>query len=138
MQKLFIPSTLTTPEISFSPEDNYFMIKGNSAPEDVRSLYYPVIEWIRIFVDDLLEGEYPKYNKENPLRFQTDLHYFNSSSAKFLFDIFNELKRLQTKEFPLVIDWNYESDDLDQKEAGIDIALLVEMEFNYIAHQKNN
>ena len=94
MQRLYIEKTENTPEINFSPDENIFTIKGSSSPEDVRAMYYPVIEWIKIFIDDVLEGEFNEYSSENPLRMQTDLAYFNSSSAKFFFDIFFELKRL--------------------------------------------
>ena len=135
MQKLYIGPTQSTPEINFSPAENIFIIRGTSSPEDVRALYYPVIEWLRIFVDDVLEGELPQYSLENPVRLQTDLEYFNSSSAKFLFDIFTELKRLLTKNVRLNIEWYYDREDLDQKEAGTDISLLVELDFTFI--QKN-
>jgi hypothetical protein len=132
MQRLYIKQTDTTPEINFSPDENIFIIRGNSSPEDVRALYYPIIEWIRIFIDDLIEGEYRKYSTENPLRMQTDLEYFNSSSAKFFYDIFSELKRLKSAGIPVVVEWMYDHEDIDQKEAGSDIALLVEMEFVFI------
>ncbi|MCU0474199.1 MAG: DUF1987 domain-containing protein [Bacteroidales bacterium] len=136
MQKLHIEQTLTSPEIYLSPEENKFYIRGTSAPEDVRALYYPVIEWIRIFIDDILEGEFKKFTDENPVRLQIDLSYFNSSSAKFLFDILNEFKRLLSSGTPVLVEWNYEEGDPDMEDAGNDISLLVGMEFSYIAKQK--
>ena len=138
MQKILIQRTLTSPEIYFSPEENIFFIRGNSAPEDVRALYYPVIEWIRIFIDDVLDGEFKEFNADNPLRFQIDLSYFNSSSAKFLFDILTELKRLHNSGTPVLIEWHYEEGDPDMEDAGNDISLLVGMEFSYIAKQKDS
>jgi hypothetical protein len=138
MKRLFIPKTANTPEINFSPDENLFLIRGTSAPEDVRAMYYPVAEWIKILVDDILEGEYKNYSPENPLRMQTDLEYYNSSSAKFIYDIFAELKRLNDSEIPVIVDWTYDEEDLDQKEAGEDIALLVEMKFNFIPKKRMN
>lgn len=132
MQKLYIQRTSLTPEIHFSPKDNLFVISGTSSPEDVRALYYPVIEWIKLFIDDILEGEIAQYSSSSPLKMQADLYYFNSSSAKFLYDIFTELKRLPENGIPVIVDWLYDHDDTDQKEAGADIASLVGMEFNYI------
>jgi hypothetical protein len=132
MQKLHIQPTQTTPEILLSPKDNLFLIKGTSSPEDVRALYYPVIEWIKIFIDDILEGEISQYSSSSPLKMMTDLNYFNSSSAKFLFDIFIELKRLPEAGIPVIVDWHYDQDDTDQKEAGADIALLAGMEFRFV------
>jgi hypothetical protein len=136
MQKLYISSTPKTPEIHFSPEENIFLIRGSSSPEDVRAMYYPVIDWIKTFVDNILEGKVYNYSTENPLKFQADLAYFNSSSAKFIYDIFSELKRLTPSVIPVVVEWFYDEEDIDLKEAGMDIASLVEMEFTYIPKNK--
>lgn len=135
MQPLYIKATDASPEILLSPQKNSFFIRGKSAPEDVRALYYPVIEWIKIFIDDILEGEYNSFNNENPFKFQIDLSYFNSSSAKFLYDIFLELKRLIPTGIPVTLEWIYEEGDTDMKEAGADISLLAGFDFNYV--QKN-
>jgi hypothetical protein len=138
MQKLYIEPTNSTPEIYFSPEENKFSIRGTSSPEDVRALYYPVIEWMKIFVDDVMDGEFPSFNNGNPIKFQTDLSYFNSSSAKFLFDIFTELKRIVDINTPIIVEWIYDPEDPDQKEAGNDIAMLVGMEFTFVPKTVRN
>jgi hypothetical protein len=132
MQKFAVEPTFLTPKICFSPDDNEFYIGGVSAPEDVRSLYYPVIDWINRFLDEVLAGMYKIYNHENPLRFKIDVSYFNSSSAKFFFDILTELKRLPPAGYPVKVEWFYEKEDSDLKEAGEDISTLVEMEFDFI------
>ena len=132
IQKLYINPTNVTPEVNFSPEDNIFFIRGISSPEDVRALYYPVIEWVKKYIDDLLSVRSNGYILNSPLKFSTDLLYFNSSTAKFLYDIFLELKRLIPSGIPFIIEWFYEEDDLDQKEAGSDISLLVGLEFSYV------
>jgi len=132
IKEIYIAPTNLSPEIKFSPEQNIFLIKGNSAPEDVRSLYYPVIEWMKLFVDEIINADHKLFNDGNPLNLETDLHYFNSSSAKFIHDIFMELKRLTDSGIPVKVNWYYDVEDLDQKEAGEDIAFLAEMEFNYI------
>ena len=136
MQKLYIKPTDTTPEILLSPEENIFLIRGTSSPEDVRAMYYPVIEWIKTFINDILEGEKNSYSPDFPLKFQIDLAYFNSSSAKFLFDIFSELKRLISSQIPVIVEWFYDEEDIDLKDAGTDIALLAGMDFSYILKNK--
>lgn len=132
MHKLYISPTSSSPEINFSPEENIFLIRGTSSPEDVRALYYPVIEWVNSFINNILEGKNKRYTPENPLKFQADLAYFNSSSAKFFYDIFYELKRLIPAGIPVVVEWHYDEEDIDLKEAGKDIASLAGMEFTYI------
>jgi len=132
MDNLFIASTHSTPEILFSPEENIFRVSGISRPEDVRALYYPVIEWIKQFADNLIDNQIRKYSAENPFRFQVDLKYFNSSSAKFLYDILIEVKRLHSSSIPVMVEWYYENDDPDLLEAGNDLSILAEMQFKYI------
>jgi hypothetical protein len=132
MQKLYISPTPTTPEINFSPEENIFIIRGTSAPEDVREVYYPVIDWFKKFTDSIIEGSTVKFTPANPFILKIDLEYFNSSSAKFLYDIFFELRRFAPAGIPFSISWYYDEDDVDMKEAGYDISLLVETEFVYI------
>ncbi len=136
MQTLYIEETENTPEINFSPENNVFLIRGTSSPEDVRALYYPVIEWIKIFIDDILEGEYKKFDNNNPLSFQIDMSYFNSSSAKFFYDIFCELKKATSSGIPIVVKWFYDEEDIDMKDAGIDISQLSELEFTFVPKPK--
>jgi hypothetical protein len=132
MQKLYVRPTPTTPEVIFSPEENIFLLRGISSPEDVREMYYPVIEWFKKFTDSILEGNIVRFSSENPLILKIDLDYFNSSSAKFLYDIFFELKKLTPAGIPFSIQWHYEEEDIDMKEAGYDISLLVGTEFTYI------
>ncbi len=132
MHKFYLQQTPVIPEILLSPDENIFFIQGTSAPEDVRSIYYPVIEWMREFTDELINETQKKYTTENPLRFRIDLAYFNSSSAKFLYDILLELRKLCTSEIPAIVEWCYEAEDVDMVEAGEDIAELAEMEFTYI------
>ena len=132
MEKLYFPPTPTSPEINFSPEEKIFFMRGISRPEDVRRLYYPVIEWFREYIDTILEDNSNPYSPDSPLKFQVDLEYFNSSSAKFLYDIFLELKRLISSGIPVILEWLYDEEDTDLREAGSDIASLIEMEFTYV------
>jgi hypothetical protein len=136
LQKLFIEATKTTPEIYFSPDENIFSIKGLSSPEDVRAMYYPVIEWIKIFIDDIIEGSINTFNKENPFILKIDLEYFNSSSAKFIFDILSELNRLNLNDLKFIVEWFHEEEDTDMMDAGADIAQLAGMEFTFVSKTK--
>lgn len=133
MQKLHYPPGPYSPEIYFSPDERIFFMRGISSPEDVRGTYYPVIEWLRSYIDSLLEGNSNHYSITVPLKFQVDLEYFNSSSAKFLYDILLELKRLVSTRIPMIVEWLYDEEDTDMQEAGSDIAMLLEMEFTYVA-----
>jgi len=118
-----------SPEIILAPEENKFIIAGKSAPEDVRSIYYPVIEWMEDFMVWVREKK--PYTDARPLILQIDLEYFNSSSAKFLFDILTGLQTLGNEGVPVEVQWLYDEEDIDLREAGEDLALLCEMQFKY-------
>jgi hypothetical protein len=129
-------ATEISPEIFLSPAENRFVISGNSAPEDVRELYYPVLSWMKEFISQVRRNNI--YTDKNPLIFKIDLEYFNSSSTKFLFDIFTLLKDLNNEGVPVVIEWYHDAEDTDLREAGEDLALLCEIEFKYCPKPKNH
>ncbi len=136
MQKLFIEEGRRTPEIMLSPDDRLFYIRGTSSPEDVMQMYYPVIEWIKRFADEIKGGRCNIFNKDNPINFKMDLSYFNSSSAKFFHDIFSEMKQLEADGIKVIVEWCYEENDPDMKEAGSDFSDMLEMEFVFTAKKE--
>jgi len=135
MERLYFSPTNAAPEIIFSLEENIFSITGTSRPEDVRSLYYPVIDWLKRLVDNIINGNHYNFSSENPFKLKIDLSYFNSSSAKFLFDIFSELKSISASGTPVVVEWYYDNDDPELKEAGEDISSMAGMKFKYVAKE---
>ena len=135
MKSFLHKATDLTPEIILSPEENKFVISGKSAPEDVRGLYYPVLEWLEEFAAGVRKSS--PYTDSKPLRFMLDLEYFNSSSAKFLFDIFTQLKQMNSDGVPVDIEWYYDEEDIDLREAGEDLALLCELPFKYCAKSRD-
>ncbi len=133
MEALIIEQTETCPSLTFDPAKNIFEITGVSGPEDVRSFYYPVIEWLGKFKTEIIEEKRFVYDKDHPLDFNIELSYFNSSSAKFLFDIFSILCDLYKEGQHVKIYWFFEEGDDDLREAGEDMSELLEIPFNYIA-----
>ena len=132
MQKLFIKEGHRTPEIIFSPDENLFCIRGTSSPEDVRTMYYPVIEWIREFTEEQKNDSHKNFTDEDPMKFQMDLSYFNSSSAKFFYDMLSELKKLEESGTSVRIEWYYDEDDTDMKDAGDDFSGMLDMKFDFL------
>lgn len=135
MEKFHVLPKDHCPEILLSPDDNVFLIKGISRPEDIREVFYPVIKWMTEYRDGL-QKENNMFNEENPLIWQFDLEYFNSSSAKFLFDMVNILKSIHEDGTPVTITWIYDSEDTDNLEAGEDLAYLAEIDFLFLKRQE--
>jgi hypothetical protein len=135
MQRLHFQPTHSAPEIYLSQDEKLFFIRGVSSPEDVRLIYYPVLEWIRNY-SSMLTGEgIVRFTEKAPMKFTIDLDYYNSSSAKFLYDIFIELRKISAKGIPVVIEWTYDADDPDMKEAGEDMSTLLGMKFALVQRQ---
>ena len=134
MKTLSLKATHNTPRIYFSPSESRFEIMGKSAPEDVRGLYYPVIAWVNEFIKETKSNN--PFTRENPLILSLDLDYFNSSSAKFLYDIITGLKELKAGGVPLIVEWHYEHDDSDLREAGEDMAVLSQIEFKFCPEER--
>lgn len=132
MESLRIERTNISPEISLNHSDRTFRVHGSSRPEDVRTLYYPVVKWMDNYKEFICKPHNSPFTKDKPLVFEFDLDYFNSSSAKFLYDIIFALKNIRDCGIPVKVAWFYDADDIDMQEAGEDLAILAEIDFEYI------
>ncbi|MBL4888377.1 MAG: DUF1987 domain-containing protein [Flavobacteriaceae bacterium] len=131
MEVINIKGTEHTPRVVFDHNSNKFEIRGDSRPENARQFYEPLIKWL----DDY--NKYIYWIKEqghavNSIDFIFNLEYFNSTSAKFLLDIFLQLKEFNKESDLFKVKWHYDEMDTDMKESGEEFELMVEMKFEYI------
>ena len=129
---MIIEATSNSPKIVFDTENHNFSITGISRPEDVRSFYFPVLEWFeRLYKEEVETGKFT-FGKDNPLNIHIRLTYFNSSSAKFLYDIFIEISKLVKKGQSVNIFWHYDKKDDDMLEAGEEMSEIAGIPFEYV------
>ena len=83
MEHLKIEATDVLPEIDFDFNNHIFYIRGESYPEDVTVFYGPLMEKL----EDCL-----KTVQGAAVKFNFELIYFNSSSAKVILGIFDQLE----------------------------------------------
>jgi len=102
---MIIAATNRTPEIIFSASG--CTVKGECYPEDITELSKPVMKKL---AKDLAQSDAYSINIE--------LHYFNSSSAKFLFDVFEFLDNAASQGKEIEVTWFYRQDDDSMEEAG--------------------
>ena len=102
-----IEATSRTPLIEIN--SGYCLIKGECYPEDISEISIPIMKEIE---QELLSVE--KFVLE------LELYYFNSSSAKFLFDFFEFLEETAEAGREIVIQWCYRTEDDTMLEAGED------------------
>lgn len=113
-----IEGTSKTPAVSFDPKTGSLQVKGCSIPENADRFYTPVF--------DLIEAYVAAPAARTVVRIE--LTYFNSSSAKYLLDIFKRLEDLHVSGASRVlVEWCHAPGDLDMAEAGNDFRSLLEL-----------
>lgn len=128
MNSLIIGATQITPEINFNTEKKIFVISGESRPENVKDFFEPILKWLNDYFS-IADA------KEKHL-FQIKLEYFNSSSAKYLLTILKKIGNYFNEGYNINIDWYFESDDDDMKEAGEQMSEMTKLPFNFIEVDK--
>lgn len=127
MEKLNLAPTLNTPGIILDPVENKFELKGESRPENVRSFYLPILDWLEKFANEV-SGTDP----DSPLEFSFNFEYFNSTSAKYILDIFKILNSINSKGKAVKVSWHYEEDDEDMYEVGMEMSRMSGIAFEYV------
>jgi hypothetical protein len=130
MEKLVIEPTANSPRIILDPENRNFEFAGESRPENVRKFYLPVLEWLESYTkaQEALSDD----KRTSGLQCQFNFEYFNSTSAKYILDIFKSLNAINALGIELDIKWLYEEDDEDMLEVGQEMSRMSKLPFEYI------
>lgn len=121
--KLKISASKITPYILIDPGKELFIIKGKSSPEDTVKFYALVFLGLKNYI---MTGR-------DKLSVHVSLTYFNSSTAKCLFDLMKILKNIKSCGIEVIVNWYYEEDDEDMLEAGEDYEMVCDISFNFVA-----
>lgn len=132
MNSLKIAPTQLTPKVLFDLENNTFEISGESTPEYAAELYNPIIQWIKEY-ESILYYAKGTFGKTKKLLLELKFDYFNSTSAKFILDIFYTLQKLKKEGYDVEVNWHYDNGDIDMQEAGEEFAgLCPNLPINYL------
>jgi len=110
MEKIELLNTTYTPYIKFDQEGGKIELRGRSIPEDATTFYEPLLVWL---------DEYIEHPNDNGTMVFIDLEYFNSSTSKWLLEMFRKLNSLYKRNHYIIIKWYYYDQDL--QEYGEDI-----------------
>ncbi|MHC1703769.1 MAG: DUF1987 domain-containing protein [Tenuifilaceae bacterium] len=135
MKPLTIEGTNVSPKVLFEPETKSLEISGYSRPENVRDFYFPLIQWIDEF-DSFLANAKQLSTEIEPISFKFKFIYFNSSSAKFIYDIIIMLNGIQQRGVPLKIYWYFDEDDDELREAGEELSDMANVPFLFVETKK--
>jgi hypothetical protein len=134
MKPLQISGTSVSPSVNFDPDAKVLELGGYSRPENVRDFYFPIILWLEQY-KEFLKGN-RLISKGEPISFRFKFIYFNSSSAKFIFDIITMLNEIQREGVPLKIYWYFDEDDDELREAGEELSDMTNVPFYYVEVKK--
>lgn len=109
MEKLYLEASQYTPKIELDPAGVMTFI-GKSYPENTFEFYYCVAEWFKTYF---------KQKLTNKTIINFEIIYFNSSSSKFFFDLF-DLFEDNCNEFNIEVNWYYDEHNESALEAGED------------------
>ena len=129
MRKLIIEKTSYSPQVVLDPDNKVYLIAGESRPPDVREFYDQILSWLQEFSLYLIGPD----SKKDPIIFNFDFEYFNSSSGKLILDICKLLAGLRLKGINIIVKWYHEKEDGDMLEVGKEMSRIVKFPFEYIA-----
>jgi hypothetical protein len=107
--KLDIEATARTPGVSFDFGNNRLRIAGESYPEDVTEFYGPVFAALDAYLGQLGGGS---------CRFDFELIYLNSSSAKAVMMLMDKLDAAAKQGASVDVYWYYDTEDDTMQELG--------------------
>jgi hypothetical protein len=107
--KLDIAATSRTPAVVFDFIENRLKIAGESYPEDVTEFYGPVFTALDNYLGQLGAGS---------CRFDFELIYLNSSSAKAVMMLMDKLEAAAKNGASVDVYWYYDKEDDTMQELG--------------------
>ena len=127
MENLRIPATERSPQVDFDFAAGRLSLKGESYPEDASKVFGPIFAGLDDFLAEAVGRD---------IRFDIELVYFNSSSAKALMNMFIRLDEAAATGVRISVNWRFAPDDETMKEFGEDFAEDLEhVAFNLVAAQ---
>jgi len=118
MAPLQFPRTEKTPEVLFDTAAGSLEMAGCSIHENAEGFFRPLLARMEESVREPAPRTTVKLT----------LSYFNSSSSKYILDLLKLLDEVHVSGSGSVrMEWYYDADDLDMKEAGQDYKALLDM-----------
>lgn len=114
MDNYFVAATTTSPEVDFRYDQQLLTIKGESYPENAAAFYAPIVQQLREFLDEC---------HATVITANIALAYFNSSSTKMLFTLFDALDQAAQAGNRVELHWYYDAEDETIQEFGEELRL---------------
>jgi SiaC family regulatory phosphoprotein len=109
MDNLYIAATATSPEVDFRFDQHSLLLRGESYPENAAAFYAPIIEQLRTYLAGCVD---------TVITIDVVLTYFNSSSTKMLFSMFDALDDAAQSGCRVLMNWYRDEEDETIAEFG--------------------
>ncbi len=123
MEHLTLSASKEFPGINFDPSTGKLSIIGKSYMEDAVSFYNPVIDWLKKYCSQ----------PADETNLTIGLEYMNTSSSKYILDVFDLLNQLFKKGNNVYVIWQYNAEDEDMEEQGRQYEDIFNLPFQFIA-----
>jgi hypothetical protein len=110
MENLFLAATGDSPEVDFRFDVHELALKGESYPENAAAFYGDIIKRVHGYLGSVANGTTVTVN--------VALIYFNSSSTKMLFTLFDALNSAAERGVHVVLNWHHDPEDDTIEEFG--------------------
>jgi hypothetical protein len=109
-KNLYIAASASSPEVDFRFDAHRLSLRGESYPENAAAYYGPIIQSLRDYIATLDAG--------NEVSVDVAMSYFNSSSTKMLFTLFDLLNAAAADGRQIALNWHFDVDDETMLEFG--------------------
>lgn len=111
------------PDVCLDKERGIFVIGGRSIPENPQTIYDPIIEWWKYYVNN------PNADTIIDLGFE----YINSSSIMQIARIMSLLDTIHNKKSMVMARWHYNESDTDSRNQAERLSKMVSFPFSLVA-----
>jgi hypothetical protein len=115
------------PSFIIKYQEGYIEIAGRSIPNTPMKFYNNLLVEVDKYVA----------NASSKTTFHFKLDYFNTSSHRYLVEIFRKLNTLNKEHKTFNVIWYYSENDLDHKEIGEIMSKFLSLEFEYQVIKEN-
>lgn len=103
MNNLYIAASPSSPEVDFQFDARRLSLKGEAYPENAALFWGQVISAVQQFIQ--------QDEMQAPITIDVALAYFNSSSTKMLFSLFDALNEHAARGTPVMLNWYHDEED---------------------------
>jgi len=119
MVRLEIEQTRFSPYVLMDSNEQKYVIRGRSIPNNAKMFFEPIVDWLTEYKDQVT----------NDFTIELHLEYFNTSTHKYLDDI---LRVIGSFHVATKVIWKYVEDDDDLLEIGERLQDYCKIDFDYV------